>query len=116
MTALGDDIIDSRDLEELFQGYVAVGPGQDPDEIRERRIIRELREETEGEGWRHGIGFIREDYFESYARDLAEDIGSIDKAATWPARCIDWEQAAHELSQDYTPIVIDGIDYYYQEA
>lgn len=39
---------------------------------------------------------------EDFAEDVAEQIGAIDKNATWPQTCIDWEQAAKELMYDYT--------------
>lgn len=55
---------------------------------------------------------IREDYFEDYARELAEDIGAIDPDARWPLGCIDWTRAAHELAADYTVVTVDGHDYY----
>lgn len=49
--------------------------------------------------------------FEDYARELAEDIGAIDRDAGWPLRCIDWKRAANELRMDYTSITFDGDDY-----
>ena len=55
---------------------------------------------------------IREDAFEDYARELAEDIGAIPSDAGWPACCIDWEQAARELAMDYTSVRFMGDDYY----
>lgn len=38
---------------------------------------------------------------EDFARDMAENIGAIDKKAGWPNNCIDWEFAAKELMYDY---------------
>lgn len=38
---------------------------------------------------------------EDFAQQLAEDLGVIDKEATWPNDCIDWEYAAKELMYDY---------------
>lgn len=58
------------------------------------------------------VTLIRDSYFEQYARDLAEDIGAIPDDAQWPCTCIDWEQAARELQQDYTTIDFDGVDYW----
>lgn len=39
---------------------------------------------------------------EEFAMSMADDIGAIDDKATWPNNCIDWEQAACELMQDYS--------------
>ena len=39
---------------------------------------------------------------EDFAQNMAEEIGSIDKNATWPNNCIDWEYAARELMYDYS--------------
>jgi antirestriction protein len=36
-----------------------------------------------------------------FAQQFAEEIGVIDKNASWPNTCIDWEQAARELMYDY---------------
>lgn len=43
----------------------------------------------------------RYDDDEDFAMQLANDIGAIDKNASWPQSCIDWEQAAKELMYDY---------------
>jgi len=37
----------------------------------------------------------------AFAEDMAEQLGSIDKNASWPQTCIDWEHAAKELMYDY---------------
>lgn len=37
-----------------------------------------------------------------FAQDMADNIGAIDKNASWPNTCIDWEKAASELMWDYT--------------
>lgn len=38
---------------------------------------------------------------EDFARDMAEQLGSVDKNVSWPMNCIDWGQAASELMYDY---------------
>jgi len=45
-------------------------------------------------------GEIEDD--EDFAYETAESIGAIDKNASWPQTCIDWEQAAKELMYDYS--------------
>jgi hypothetical protein len=80
---------------------------------RELRALISLKEEGEGCGdWRYGEALIRESYFVEYAKQLAEDIGAISGKETWPLACLDWEQAADELKQDYTELDFDGVSYY----
>jgi len=62
--------------------------------------------------WLYGEPLISEDYFEDYARELAEETGDVDRDLPWPLNCIDWEKAADELRQDYTEIEVDGRIYY----
>jgi hypothetical protein len=83
-------------------------------ECRELKALLALQDEAEGysEDWRHGATLIRDSYFEDYARELAEDIGTIKEDADWPCNCIDWEQAADELKQDYTSVDFDGVEYW----
>jgi antirestriction protein len=38
---------------------------------------------------------------EDFAYEMAESLGAIDKNASWPQNCIDWEYAAKELMYDY---------------
>lgn len=134
--SLMDDILDSRDIEKRIEELesdeataaladliVSNGEITDEDETNgdyddacELAIWRNLRKECEGYGWEYGIGFIREDYFETYAQDLAEDIGVIDRNANWPLTHIDWESAARDLLVDYTSVEVDGATYYFREA
>ncbi len=51
-----------------------------------RTALQELRGECKGYGWEYGIGFIRESYWVDYCRELADDIGAVDKSAGWPMR------------------------------
>ena len=52
------------------------------------------------------------DYIETYARELADDLGMLPKDAEWPARHIDWEAAASELLLDYNEFTLEGETYY----
>lgn len=38
---------------------------------------------------------------EEFAQNLAEEIGAIDRNATWPNNCIDWERAGNDIMYDY---------------
>jgi len=62
--------------------------------------------------WLNGATLINESYFEKYAEELAYDIGAIDRDATWPGSCIDWEQAADELKIDYRSIEFEGTEFF----
>lgn len=81
------------------------------DEQTELAELDDLESEI-GLGWRDGESMIPESEFEDYARELAVDIGAIDKNASWPCNCIDWEEAADQLKQDYTSVSYQGEDYY----
>ena len=39
---------------------------------------------------------------EDFAQEMADQLGAVDKNASWPMNCIDWEQAASELMYDYS--------------
>ena len=67
-----------------------------------------------GREFLYGVTLIPEGEFVDYAEELAGDIGAIDRNATWPLNCIDWEQAADELRSDYTEIKYDGTTYLYR--
>lgn len=104
------DVIDSRDVIERIAELEGT---EDEDELTELKALQALAEQCEGCGdWEYGESLINEDYFEDYARELAEDIGAIEKDSKWPATCIDWEQAANELKQDYMEVDFDGTTYY----
>lgn len=120
------DVIDSRDViaridtleDEVLACVNCSGESQTcetcEDERAELKTLKDLAEEASGyaDDWHHGETLIRDSYFETYARELAEDIGAIDHDAKWPNTCIDWEQAAKELQQDYTSVDFDGTDYW----
>jgi len=37
-----------------------------------------------------------------FAQETADQLGAVDKNASWPMTCINWEQAAKELMYDYS--------------
>lgn len=85
------------------------------DEYEELATLRALVEEIDqnaGDSARDGVGLIRDSYFETYARELADDIGAINGDAGWPNNCIDWGRAADELRMDYSSVEFDGITYW----
>lgn len=83
------------------------------DEARELKALKALADQGEGCGdWSYGETLINDDYFETYARELADDLGLLEHCDKWPATCIDWEKAAEELQQDYTSIDFDGTTFW----
>ncbi len=82
-----------------------------------KAILEDLKGNGGDEQWRgdwYPITLIRDSYFTEYAQELAEECGMVDPKASWPTRCIDWEQAADELKTDYTSTEIDGVTYWYR--
>lgn len=87
----------------------------------ELATLRKLIDETRGYGGDHQFegdwypgSLIRDSYFETYAEELAEDVGAISRDAQWPLGCIDWEKAARELQVDYSTVEYDGVTYWYR--
>lgn len=97
-----------QELEDAHQALIDWDNENDP----ELQSLTSLRDEAEGcSDWAYGETLIHEDYFETYAQELAGDLGLIQEGASWPHTCIDWKQAAKELEQDYTTVDFDGVNY-----
>jgi hypothetical protein len=111
-----DDIIDVRDViarYETLEGTDNVGETLEESELLD--LLDALNGAGGDEQWRgdwYPVTLIRDDYFRTYAQELAEDCGMIDANAAWPARCIDWDQAARELRMDYTSVTYAGVTYW----
>ena len=131
-----DDVIDSRDviarIEEL-EGELAdledeVNEAEGEEEVKdaegsletwkddygdELKALLALVDEASGSpDLRYGETLIRDTYFAAYARELAEDIGAMPDTNHWPLNCIDWEQAARELQQDYMSVDYGGVTFW----
>ena len=86
----------------------------DRDEIEELINLIALEEEAEQytTEWLSGVTLIHDEYFEKYAKQQAENMGTLD-SASWPFNNIDWKAAAEELQQEYTKLdPIDGNEYW----
>ena len=99
--------LDNEDLLEEWQNTTSDG--------EEHKSIIDLEEEINSSEWTYGLQLIADSYFETYAREFAEDIGAISGDERWPATCIDWEKAASELQYDYSSVEFDGETYWYRE-
>ena len=83
------------------------------EEAGELAALKALAEEGEGySDWEHGAQLIRDSYFQTYAMELADEIGATSDNDAWPLNCIDWERAARELRMDYSGIDFDGVTYW----
>ncbi|HTF40867.1 MAG TPA: hypothetical protein VK754_09775 [Propionibacteriaceae bacterium] len=105
-----DDVIDSRDIIERIEELEGQDESLDSSEALELTALKALAEQISGA--EDGEALIRDSYFEDYARELAEDIGALKNAMSWPLTCIDWEQAARELQSDYSAVEFDGVTYW----
>lgn len=111
--ATTDEMIDSRDLiAELEEYDTAQENDEEPDIDQERAEAIRTLADAGLEDWEYGAQLIREDYFTTYAQELAEDIGAMPSGNAWPSYCIDWEWAARELQTDYTTVEFLGSTYY----
>lgn len=133
-----DDVIDVRDViarvEQLESELEDAQPMDDNEQVlsadgsedlteqsEELRLLTALLEDLAGNGgdedWRdawYPVTLIRSAYFEDYAQELAEDLGAINRDAAWPNNHINWEEAAAELSTDYSNVEFDGVEYLYR--
>ena len=108
-----EDVFDSRDVIERLA--FLQGSADDPEtemseeELTEFTALRALAEEGKDYAdWQYGETFIEDAYFETYARELADDLGLAPTGDQWPGSYIDWEAAADALRVDYTPIEFQG--------
>ncbi len=109
----GADVLDSRDID---QRIAELEGSEDADEQAELAALVAFKAEAEGycADWQFGETLIRDSYFETYAQELAHDLGLINREVSWPFTCIDWAQATRELQQDYTSAEFDGVTYWFR--
>lgn len=117
-TIEGDDTETDNPEDSAFQAWLKVTTHEDAEEFS---LLFDALQDLAGSGgdeqWRgdwYPVTLIADNYFEQYARDLAEDIGLTDKPSGWPYYCIDWEYAARELKHDYSATTIDNVTYWYR--
>jgi len=102
-----DNFINKEDLEASIEELQELESNQI--EYSEDLIaLIALNEEAEQycSDWEYGDNLINDYYFDTFTKEMAEDCYEIPQE--WPFRCIDWEQAADELRDDYTAIKFHG--------
>lgn len=127
-----EDVIDLRDVtdrveyleDELADDEPDDSGERDPDLETEREELQRLNallEELCGNGgdhdWRgdwYPLSMVRDSHFKDFAQQEAEDLDLVKPDARWPYTCIDWEEAAEELKQDYATVEFDGVTYWYR--
>ena len=109
-----DDMIDSRDVIARIKALQKDADFLDEDETEELAALLALTDSANRNEmiWRDGVALIRDEYFVTYAQELAEDLGAIDRTAAWPACHIDWDAAADSLKIDYTQADFAGQTYW----
>lgn len=118
-----DDVLDSRDvierieeLENELQAFIEETEGALPENFPEWAELKTLRTLANdaiqySSDWEYGETLIRYSYWENYVQGMLEDCGEIPKDLPWYI-CIDWETTADNISQDYSIVEFDGVDYY----
>ena len=97
--------------------WSAVSPDEAEELDRLTEIMADLRGYGGDEQWRgdwYPITLIDDVMFQTYAEDLANELGLVNDNPQWPYTCIDWEQAARELREDYTSVSVAGREYWYR--
>ena len=102
-----DDIKERYDELEVMLEDVEADDPEFEDELAEIDRLRDLLDSVTVDG-----ELVHENSMAEYAQELAEDVYGVD-VSTWPCTCIDWEQAANDLSVDYTSVEYDGDTWYH---
>lgn len=120
---------DTFDIRDVIERFEKIEDALEDDEFEsfteedfgEAATIKEFLDEMAGKGgdeqWRgdwYPSLFIADDYFKEYAEQLADDIGAINKDASWPTNCIDWDEAASQLQGDYSSVDVNGTTYWFR--
>ena len=123
-----DDVIDVRNVIDRVEDLESIEGIEDKienlvedDDAIELVALRELLGDLCGNGGDHEwkgdwypVTLIRDSYFKTYAQEFAEDIGAINREASWPNNCIDWDQASRELQMDYSTVEFDRVTFWYR--
>lgn len=108
-----EDYIDSRDIIARIDYLDDLEDEITDEQDAERELLRGVAAEagSYSSDWEWGVTLIRDDYFVTYAQELAHDLG-MRETNEWPNYCIDWDYAARELQMDYISVTFDGVTYW----
>ena len=108
--------VDFEEEPARFAELVSQDERDEPVELqRWYSLMADLCGQGGDEHWRgdwYPITLIKDDHFQAYAEELAEDCGMVSKDAKWPNDCIDWAKAAYHLKMDYSSVEFDGVTYW----
>ena len=104
-TGTADEVIALN--EEIAEARAALEEWDNSDEARELKTLKDFWDDID-----QNESLIADSYFEEYAQELAEELGYMDSANRWPYTCIDWEQAARGLQQDYSLVTLADSEYW----
>lgn len=82
------------------------------DDGEEYRKLKAFWDQISGYGGRD-LDLICDDYFETYARETAEEIHGT-TMGEWPFGSIEWAQACRDLQQDYSIVEFGTTTYWYR--
>lgn len=119
----GADVMDSREVIERIEELEAEREDLPEDEradwddaddtgLELARLKALADDASRSADWSYGETLIADSYFEEYAQELAEDIGAIQRDASWPNNHIDWKAAAEALQQDYMSVEYGSTTYW----
>lgn len=108
-----------RNSTEGQEFYDGIASADEIDEyVRAKEILKQLKGEGSDHSWNgdwYPSVLIADSSFPGYAKEYAFDVGLVTENTNhWPINCIDWNEAAKQLQQDYCSIEIDGTTYWYQ--
>jgi len=113
-----DDVLDSRDIIERIEEleFLDATDGDDTESFSGREELETLKAlaaecSSLSSDWEFGEILIRYSYWENYIQEMLEDCGDIPADLPWYI-AIDWETTADNISQDYSIVEFNGIDYY----
>ena len=100
------DLIDSREVIERIEELEDLAPRS-----KELKALIELQDQCDYGDWEHGATLINDNYFTEHAKQEAHELYGTDYDE-WPYRCIDWDEAAEELQQDYMCVTFIDQDFW----
>ena len=103
-----DNLIHSRDV---FAVMDELSVYHDDDELLSD-LEKLAYEASSSSRWEGGTTLIRDSYFTTHARHLAEELGRVARTSAWPLNHVDWESAARELKNAYFDVVFRGVVYW----